>query len=266
MEKKTKKIGKVYKFWLLLLGILSGGCLLYFLLGVLAVKPEHTFYYVWLGLALFSGCLLFLVYWYAVQGKHPPKWVVIPMEILVGAGFFLLILIEAILVQAGKAVPPERADYLIVLGSRVNGTRPSLTLQYRIKAALEYLKKNPATIVIASGGQGVDEDISEAQCIYNELKDGGVEPERIIMESRSTTTRENLLYSGEFLDPEQDRVVITTTDFHVFRALRIAKRCNYKQVWGNGSKSVWWLVPTNYTREFLAVVRELLFNRDRKVK
>ena len=34
----------------------------------------------------------------------------------------------------------DDADYIIVLGSKVNGTKPSYSLQYRIDKAAEYLK------------------------------------------------------------------------------------------------------------------------------
>ena len=59
------------------------------------------------------------------------------------------------------------ADYIIVLGSKVNGTKPSYSLQYRIDKAAEYLKSHDKAIAIVSGGKG--EDISEALAMKNEL-------------------------------------------------------------------------------------------------
>ena len=41
-----------------------------------------------------------------------------------------------------------------VLGAQVKGTRPSLSLQYRIDSACEYLKENPGTRAVLSGGKG----------------------------------------------------------------------------------------------------------------
>lgn len=260
MTDEKTKIGKVYKFWMILLGILGSFSLFYFLVLFLKVGPGNTFNYSWLCLGILCGALILFVYHYAKQGKVPPKWVIIPVEILVGIGFLLFVIIEAIIVQAGRTTPPENADYIIILGAKVNGTSPSLILRYRIDAGIEYLRNNPDTMVIASGGQGADEQISEAQCIYNELVAAGIDPERILIEDRSTSTRENLIYSMEFLDAKQNTVVITTTDFHIFRSLRTAKECGYKNVWGNSADSVWWLIPTNYTREFLAVLKELIWS------
>ena len=56
---------------------------------------------------------------------------------------------------------PENLDYLIVLGAHVNGTRLSRALRFRVEKAEEYLRENPRTLAVLSGGRGVDEKISE---------------------------------------------------------------------------------------------------------
>lgn len=251
-------MGKVYKFWIGLLAVIGGCSLIYFIFIFLMLGPASAFNYVWLLLALLCSGLILLICKYAGNGKIPPKWVVIPVELIVGAGFLLFIVIEAIIIHNGKGKPEENADYLLVLGAKVNGTQPSLILKYRIDAAVEYLKQNPDTMVIASGGKGTDERISEAQCIYNELVAQGIAPDRIIMEESSTSTKENLIFASEFFEVDTQSVVITTTDFHIFRAVQLAKACGYQKVSANPAKSVWWLIPTNYTREFLAVLKDYI--------
>lgn len=251
-------MNKVYRFWVMLLGTIGGVSLAYFIFLITRLGFSNKFNYAWLGLALVCAGLILLVRHYAVRKRIPPKWVTIPVEILVGISFFLFILVEAIIIHAGQSRPEQQADYLIVLGAKVNGTHPSLILEYRIEAAAEYLKENPGTMVVASGGKGNDEDISEAQCIYQELVRKGIEPDRILTEETSVNTKENLMNSAKLLDPERDTVVLTTTDFHLFRALRLAKKCGYQHISGNPAKSVWWLIPTNYTREFFAIIKELI--------
>ncbi len=251
-------MNKVYRFWVMLLGTVGGVSLAYFIFLITRLGFSNKFNYAWLGLALVCAGLILLVRHYAVRKRIPPKWVTIPVEILVGISFFLFILVEAIIIHAGQSRPEQQADYLIVLGAKVNGTHPSLILGYRIEAAAEYLKENPGTMVVASGGKGNDEDISEAQCIYQELVRKGIEPDRILTEETSVNTKENLMNSAKLLDPERDTVVLTTTDFHLFRALRLAKKCGYQHISGNPAKSVWWLIPTNYTREFFAIIKELI--------
>lgn len=249
-------MNKMYKFWAILLSLLGGVSFIYFLIIFIKLGPSSTFNYFWLLFTLFCIGLIFFIQYYARRGKVPPKWIIIPMEILIGIGFFGFVLIEGIIIHASMGKAQAHADYLIILGAKVNGTHPSLILRYRIEAGAEYLKQNPETMVIASGGQGADEGISEAQCIYNELVKLGIEPERIILEEQSTNTRENLLYSSEFLQKGENSVVVTTTDFHLFRAVQLAKKCGYRSVSGNNAKSVWWLIPTNYTREFFAILKD----------
>ena len=87
------------------------------------------------------------------------------------------------------------ADYIIVLGSKVNGTKPSYSLQYRIDKAAEYLKSHEKAIAIVSGGKGKGEDISEALAMKNELMKLNIAEDRIIMEDKSTSTDENIKFS-----------------------------------------------------------------------
>lgn len=250
-------MNKVYKFWTVLLGIIGGISLLYFF-GLALGGSHNVFNYIWLAITLICGACIVAVRHYAVRQKLPPKWVTIPVELIVGAGFLVFILIEAVIIHAGQNVPESGAEYLIVLGAKVNGTKPSLILRHRIEAAAEYLKENSGTIVVASGGKGMDEDISEAECIYRELTERGIAADRILLETRSVNTKENLVNSLELIGTKEASVVLTTTDFHLFRSLRLAKKCGYEHISGNPAKSVWWLIPTNYTREFCAVIKEFL--------
>ncbi len=257
-KKQNYKMGKIHRFWILVLSIMGVLSLGYFLFIFSRLGPASTFNYVWLFLAIACGILDGLVLFFAKRRKALPKWVAIPIQVFVGGCFLLFIIVEAMIIHGSLAAPQEGADYLIILGAKVNGTRPSLILRYRIEAGIEYLKRNPDTMVIASGGQGADEGISEAQCIYNELVEAGIEPERIRLEENSTSTKENLEYSSGFLQKETDSVVLTTTDFHLFRATQLARKSGYQNITGNSAKSVWWLIPTNYTREFLAVIKEFI--------
>ncbi len=49
------------------------------------------------------------------------------------------------------------------------GKNPSLMLSKRLEAAYEYLNENKNAVCIVSGGKGSNEEISEAQCMYNYL-------------------------------------------------------------------------------------------------
>ena len=116
----------------------------------------------------------------------------------------ILLLVSVVVVVAVIAsvmflpVEPD-LDYLVVLGAQVMGTRPSLSLQYRIDSACEYLKENPGTRAVLSGGKGPDEGISEARCMYEEMLRQGVDREQLILEDRSASTSQNIEFTRNLL-------------------------------------------------------------------
>lgn len=127
-------------------------------------------------------------------------------------------------------------DYLIVLGAGVNGQRPSHTLELRLERALAYLEEHPDTRVVVSGGQGSSERISEAESMYLWLEESGVDPSRILLEGQSTTTAENMQYSFPLIQADSSSpelsVGIVTSNFHIFRSLRLAARAGQMQTKG----------------------------------
>lgn len=178
----------------------------------------------------------------------------IGIGIVMGIG--LVLLITSCMVTATLKKPKENAT-VIVLGCRVYGERPSLMLMERLKAACDYLIDNTDSMCIVSGGQGTDEDISEAECMYRYLTDKGISPERLYKEERSTSTRENLTYSKEIIDRYQlnPNIVIVTNEFHEYRAGKIAKKLGL-QYSAVPSRTAWWLLPTYYVRELYAILLE----------
>lgn len=90
----------------------------------------------------------------------------------------ILIFACAYVMKFGKNTATNQKT-LIVLGCRVKGDVPSLALQKRADAAYFYLLKNPDCVAILSGGQGNDENISEAACLKKLLTDRGIAQSRL---------------------------------------------------------------------------------------
>lgn len=116
-------------------------------------------------------------------------------------------------------------EVLIVLGTTVNGTEPSPMLKQRLDAAVEYLTAYPDAICIVTGGKGDENNLSEAECMFNYLTAAGIESSRITMEDRATTTVENLQNVRTMLDT--DEVDILSSDFHLYRAGLIASDAGF---------------------------------------
>jgi len=159
-------------------------------------------------------------------------------------------------VSQGKDTAIENADYLIILGTRLSGDQPSSLLFERIKTAAAYLKENPNTIAIASGGQGQDEIVSEASVIKESLMQLGIDEQRIITESNSTRTLENFQYSMDYIDKDS-RVVVVTNRFHLYRAESIAEDLGLN-VTGLPAATPSEFRIKYYSREYLAIVKYYL--------
>lgn len=158
--------------------------------------------------------------------------------------------------------PPEKNATVIVLGCQVRGNTPSLLLQKRIDTAFEYLKANPNAKCIASGGQGGDENISEAECIKEHLVSMGIDENRIYIENKSVNTNENIKFSAEIIKKNglDENMAIVTDGFHEMRAAIIAKRMGYS-CGAVSSKTPTRYVSAFTTREVIALTAALILNR-----
>ncbi len=167
---------------------------------------------------------------------HLPQWLRYVWRALLAAGLALLIGLECLVISGMHADAPAGMDYLVVLGASVYQDGPSPGLTRRINAVMNCLDKHPDAVIIASGGQGKDEPISEAQCIRDELVKRGVDPARILLEDRSANTRQNIAFSKALIDRDDAAVGIVTNNYHVWRALRLARRAGLENVHGIASE------------------------------
>ncbi len=150
---------------------------------------------------------------------------------------------------------------IIVLGCRVRGDEPSLSLIKRVDAAYKFLLFNLESVAILSGGQGKDENISEAQCMQQLLYARGISKDRLILEDRSTSTDENIRFSLQIIETlDLDRnVAIATSEYHQKRAANICKKYGLNST-PVSSKTKWTLLPTFLLRELFAEIKEKLMH------
>ncbi len=148
----------------------------------------------------------------------------VPIVIIVSGSLGLWLLTSKWLDDGLKPKADGTNEYAIVLGAKVKkGNIPSLALRYRLDAALEYAKTYPHIKLVVTGGQGHDEDIEEAIVMKDYLVENGIAANRIIVEKKSTTTYENLLFTQDILPKDITSVTIVTSDFHLQRSKMIAE-------------------------------------------
>lgn len=238
-------------FWIL--GVV---CILY-CAGVAIVGFGTYFFLIW-GVAGIAALLLGSFLSSRERVRRLPKWFRFVAVVSFFAGVIIFCTVEGMIISQYNAMPQPGADYIIILGAQWKPEGPSEVLRRRLNKAVEYLRENTDTVVIVSGGKGNNEPMSEAAGMRQYLVNAGINDEQILMEDLSTNTTENLVFSGKLLDKENDRVVIVTNNFHVFRALRIAKKQGYAHAEGMAASAVAGLVPNNLLREFLGVVKDFL--------
>ncbi|MFS0574727.1 YdcF family protein [Sporosarcina sp. 179-K 3D1 HS] len=150
------------------------------------------------------------------------KWLVWSGLLLAALGMFLWALTGYWMGEGRKAKADGKNEFAIVLGAKVNGEVPSLSLRYRLDAALAYGEAQPHVKFILSGGQGPDEAITEAEAMRRYMVEHGIPEDRLILESTSTSTYENIRNSKELLPEGITAVTLITSDYHVSRARKIA--------------------------------------------
>lgn len=231
--------------------ILGGICLVYFLI-LLGVGMDFSVIWLLAGGALsVSGAL-----------HHFGKWQ-LPKTAALAIGSFLTVLllifagVEGLIMTGMFAKGEPELDYLVILGAQVRGTVPSRALRKRLDTALAYMEENPKTIAVVSGGRGPGEEVTEAEAMKAYLLLHGIDEERILVEANSTTTSENLEYTGELIDREK-KIGLVTNNFHIYRALKMAKKQGYTNVSGLAAPSDPLYQVHYLVREFFAMIKAVV--------
>ncbi|MDR2752610.1 MAG: YdcF family protein [Clostridiales bacterium] len=164
--------------------------------------------------------------------------------------------VSVTLIQSAQA-PDTNRDAILVLGGSLHGEELSPPLRARLEVALKYAQDNPSSLLVVSGGQGPGEDIPEAQAMARYLTEHGISEDRIIQEDSSKSTEENISFSKTLLDGtlgEGWNTVIVTNRFHIFRALKTAKKFELDVQPLAAPSRPFYLLPNNYFREYAAII------------
>lgn len=247
---------KIIHYLLLTIGVF---CLIYYGVIISYAGTGSSFSWFWLLVGILCICLFMLMRYMAKINVILPRPVRYLISFFALCGLCIFLLIEGMIIYHAKRDADTDMDYLIVLGAQVRGTRITNSLYRRLKASEIYLKENPETLVIVSGGQGPGEDITEAEAMKNFLLENGIESERILVEDKSTNTVENILYSKELITKDDAKVAVVTNGFHVFRSISIARKQGLTNIQGLAAPSDRVLFINYYVREVLGVIKDFVF-------
>ena len=150
--------------------------------------------------------------------KRGVKIVLGVLVAIIAIGVITFIVSESLVIAASDGQNYEDADYIIVLGAKVDPWGPSRALDDRLRAAYSYLETYPDSKAVVTGGQGPDEVMSEGDCMADWLIEKGVAAERVIVEDKSLTTAQNAICTFDILEagyPQVKELVIVSSDYHI---------------------------------------------------
>lgn len=235
-------------------------CVLFLCMAALVLKfvlPGYSFS------ALVCMCIVgVMVFYWLTKGlrRRFPKTMKVLRTIFTVClclGLLLVAITEVFIIKASFGDPKEQCDYVVVLGAKVRYDRPSVALMDRINAAHAYLEAHPDVIAIVSGGQGADEPMSEARCIYEHLVERGIDPDRIWLEENSASTWANLNYTLDLIEANTgirpDKLGVISSEYHMLRAGMMAKDCGVKPVRIPAETSIFSQRVNHFLREVAGV-------------
>ena len=245
------------RYWLSAIVFFCAGALIYRLI------YAYSFLGVVLGMIavciLLFGCISRL----RVNFPRAMKWARRILWLLIILALIGAVITGGFLLKASKGADNPEADYVIVLGAGVNGTKPSASLHERLTAVKAYLEKYPRAVAVLSGGQGENEDITEAQCMYDWLTNAGVDKTRLLMETKSTSTKENLQFSLALIEETYGEkpatVAVVSNEFHLLRADILADRQGIAMLGVPAKTGNRFFFCTMLLREICGVWAELVF-------
>lgn len=115
------------------------------------------------------------------------------------------------------------ADAAVVLGAAVWSTNVSPVFRERINHAIELYRQGKVRKLIFTGGQGNSNEPTEAAAARAYALANGIPSQDILVEQKSHTTYENIVYAKQLADSNNIKKVLLVSDpMHMKRAMTIA--------------------------------------------
>lgn len=166
----------------------------------------------------------------------------------------IIVLLDGVLLVTFAHWRPNigSANGIIVLGAAIN----TPALYHRTLTGLDLYEQGKAKVMVLSGGKIAESDISEAQYMEKVIKANADAPVNYVIEDQSGNTYENIRNSKAKLG-DASSVVIVSDEFHLARAVLLAKRAGFKQVYWDAPKPTYYnpsQLRFYYFREFVAMI------------
>ena len=146
----------------------------------------------------------------------------------------------------------QKADAIVILGAAIY----SPALYNRSIKGLELYKEGKANEIILSGGRISDKDLSEAAYMKKVIVQNSSTKPVMELDEQSHNTYENIK-NAKLLAPEAKSIIIVSDKFHLARAVLLAKRAGFEDVYWSSPEPTYYRTPEllyYYAREMAAMV------------
>lgn len=141
--------------------------------------------------------------------------------------FILLVVVVALATRIysfGNTRSNEPADAAIVLGAAVWSSGVSPVFRERINHGIDLYRNGRVHKLIFTGGQGNPGEPTESSAARDYALQNGVPLQDILIEQKSHTTYENILYAKQVADTQGIKKVLIVSDpLHMKRAVLMAQ-------------------------------------------
>ena len=162
--------------------------------------------------------------------------------------FYVVLSTKSRIISIDEAKDLTDVDCILVLGAGVYGNKPRPMLEDRILTGIELYNNGVAKKIIMSGDHG-QEDYDEVNVMKSYAIDEGINSSDIFMDHAGFSTYDSIYRLKEIF--EVDKVVIVTQEYHLYRALYIAKELGI-EAYGVSANL------RDYPGQFKREVREIL--------
>lgn len=267
--------------WILAAGAVV--CLAYFAVIVVYAGFGTASAFIWLLLGGLLGAAAAGLKYYQKYPERMELWIPVSLVTLCASGLVILLVVQILIFGRIPSTAEPALDYVIVLGASVKTDGISKTLKLRLDKAAEYAAENPDSVLVLSGAMGAGEPMAEAEAMQAYLLGQGVPAAQMILEDRSHSTLENIVYSRILIEQDQEAkraqwqkeklqiafpamevadkpvtIGIITSNFHLYRARMIARRQGLTDVSGIASESDRVLFVHFCLRDSLAILKDRL--------
>ena len=166
------------------------------------------------------------------ERKRIPKWLrtticvvlifgILGVSAVGGINAWVKLTVDSRILTQQSAAELENVDCIIVLGCGVSASgNPSPMLEDRLKRAIALYEDGASPKLLMSGDHG-RENYNEVAVMKRYAVDRGVPSEAVFMDHAGFSTYETMYRAKEIFCAQ--RVIIVTQQYHLYRALYIAK-------------------------------------------